>query len=761
MTLEAATAIRTILMVDLVDSTRLVAALGDARGAELFARVDRLSRDAVARHAGREIDRTDGFLLLFERPIDAAACALEIHAALRALSRAEGVELRARAAAHLGEVVLRENAPGDVARGAKPLEVEGLAKPQAARIMSLALGGQTLLTRAAFDLARRAAAGNDRLPPGVLWLAHGAYHVKGIDDGAVEVFEVGIEGEAPLAPPPDTEKARRASAPGEVAGWRPAAGAAVPGRGDWTLERKLGEGGFGEVWLGASAKYREQRVFKFCLDPARLMGLRREVALFAVLRDVAAKRNDLARIVSWQLDEAPYFVELEYTEGGNLAEWADAKGGLSRVPLKQRVELVAQVADALDAAHRLGVLHKDIKPANILVWEDADGNPRIRLTDFGIGALADGAAGTTAELSKTVIQELTENRTVSGSAMYTAPEVLEGKPATIQSDIYALGVLLYQMFVGDLRRAAGLGWERDVPVPKGGSWLKWIALSLVDLHEWYWGWKSTAAHHVFRTDIRAMVEQSPDRRPASCREVGKRLRAMHARRRSYYVKLMAASGVFSFVFGIFPMTAVRGFEYTRAYTVLSSEADGAPEWARFAPPVDALLRERPPLAESDLVPFRRSVEEVAWEVARRARVEAEFRSAIPMNPELELRRGALFFQAGRLRDARGRFEAASSSGAETEAVVGLAACMAEGGGSEEGWRLLEEEAFRLRGGDAFEPERLLWLLRARRDYAARWLLERFTEADREFNDAIEDYRDDRSGEWKDLRRRDSSGAFGS
>ena len=126
--------IRTLLLTDLVDSTRLVEKLGDARAYEVATRHDRVSRDLLPRFGGLEIDKTDGFLLLFERPLDAVGYALAYHQALAELSVELGVQLRARAGIHLGEVFLRENDPEDVARGAKPLEVEGLAKPVAARI---------------------------------------------------------------------------------------------------------------------------------------------------------------------------------------------------------------------------------------------------------------------------------------------------------------------------------------------------------------------------------------------------------------------------------------------------------------------------------------------------------------------------------------------------------------------------------------------------------------------------------------------------
>ena len=144
---EGKIALKTLLLTDLVDSTRLIEELGDNRAYEVFAHHDRLARDLVKQFGGLEIDKTDGFLLLFERPVDAVDYALEYHRQLAELSRGIGVELEARAGIHLGEVHLRRNSAEDVARGAKPIEVEGLAKPVAARAMALARGRQTLLTQ--------------------------------------------------------------------------------------------------------------------------------------------------------------------------------------------------------------------------------------------------------------------------------------------------------------------------------------------------------------------------------------------------------------------------------------------------------------------------------------------------------------------------------------------------------------------------------------------------------------------------------------
>ncbi len=192
--------VRTLLLTDIVDSTQMVRELGDTRAAEVFALHDRLSRDLLPGHRGREIDKTDGFLMLFETPQDGLDYALAYHASMRQLSRELGVEVRARAGLHTAEVVLRENPASDVALGAKPLEVDGIAKPTAARIMSLASGGQTLLSQSARQ--------GTKVPEGAREVSHGYYRVKGLEE-PIELFEVGAPEFAPLAPPPDSEKVHR------------------------------------------------------------------------------------------------------------------------------------------------------------------------------------------------------------------------------------------------------------------------------------------------------------------------------------------------------------------------------------------------------------------------------------------------------------------------------------------------------------------------------------------------------------------------
>ena len=205
---RAVALLRALLVADLVDSTALVEGLGDVRAAEVLRQHDRLARRLIREHAGQEIDKTDGYLVMFERPVQAAAFALAYQRALRELASEAGQALRARVGIHVGEVMAWQNSAEDVARGAKPIEVEGLAKPVAARLMGLALPGQVLLSATAFGLAQRA---HDELESAGFkpqWRRHGDYTLKGVPE-AVAVHEVGETDIAPLRAPHVGGKAQR------------------------------------------------------------------------------------------------------------------------------------------------------------------------------------------------------------------------------------------------------------------------------------------------------------------------------------------------------------------------------------------------------------------------------------------------------------------------------------------------------------------------------------------------------------------------
>ncbi len=289
------------------------------------------------------LDGGPGRHLLFDRPLDAVRHCLAWHEA------AQG-----RAAIHLGEIL-----PG----------AEEPARAAALRLLPLARIGQTLLTRTAFDLARRAAVGEE-LGGGIEWRAHGAY-LSPVDGREVEVFEVG---RAPLA--------ALSGIPAGRSRWRAEAGQTVPHRPHWVLERRLEGATFGEIWLTRHLKTKDRRVLRFCLDPEELPRLRRHLAFLRAIRERLADPSFTVRPVDTQLAEEPFFLESEHVGGDPLPLWAAARGGLANVPLAVRLDLGTQLADAVAALHSLGIALGPLDPFNLLILEKEAGAPRLLLAEL-------------------------------------------------------------------------------------------------------------------------------------------------------------------------------------------------------------------------------------------------------------------------------------------------------------------------------------------------------------------------------------------
>jgi predicted ATPase/class 3 adenylate cyclase/Flp pilus assembly protein TadD len=201
------TTVDSVLMAtDIVDSTRITEELGDAAVAELWSSHDRVARDLLASHGAREIDSADGFLLLFSTVSGALDYAREYHSALARLS----VPVRARVGIHVGAVTHRANSAADIARGAKSMEIDGRGVPIVARTMSVANGGQTLLTAQA-----RAALG----PTASGLQSCGFWRMKGLDE-PIELFEA-QDDEVSIGPPRASDKVHPVVRRGDL--WLPLA----------------------------------------------------------------------------------------------------------------------------------------------------------------------------------------------------------------------------------------------------------------------------------------------------------------------------------------------------------------------------------------------------------------------------------------------------------------------------------------------------------------------------------------------------------
>jgi serine/threonine protein kinase/DNA-binding winged helix-turn-helix (wHTH) protein len=302
---------------------------------------------------------------------------------------------------------------------------------------------------------------------------------------------------------------RKAPEPPPPSGLNP--GDSPPLRPNWRLARRFA-GARGENWLAEHVKTGESRVFKLATDADGLAQIKREITLHRLIRGSLGQREDLVRVLDWNLEEAPYFLEVDYCAQGNLADFFESRGGAAAVPLATRLDLVARTADALAACHSVGVLHKDLKPANIFVEADAAGVPTIRLGDFGSGRVLEPDRLRALDITRLgFTQTVTTDETTSGTWAYLAPEVVGGQPPTVQSDIYSLGVLLYQVVLGDLRRPLAPGWERDI------------------------------ADELLREDIAATADMDPARRIADAAELARRLRSLATRRTERESQRVAAA----------------------------------------------------------------------------------------------------------------------------------------------------------------------------------------------------------------------------
>jgi len=461
------TGVLTLLFTDIVGSTQLKQDLGDSGGSAIIQEHHTIVREVLSVFKEAEVVDTagDSFFISFISPSDSVRFALLLQSRLREEGKKSRTAVRIRIGIHMGEIFVPRGVPEKPSN-----DILGIQIDTAARVMGLASADQILTTRGVFNNARTILRG---LEIGDLctlsWLSHGPYVMKGIEE-PLEVCEVGEEDRALLSPPPDSEKAHRfISADQEsVLGWRPALDLEIPTSAGWILTEKLGEGGFGEVWRARHKALKETRVFKFCFRADRVRSLKREVTLFRLLKEQVGDHPNIVRIHDVYFDDPPYYIGMEDVPGKNLAEWFEDYSGSGEIPEETKLEIVAQVADALQAAHDSGVIHRDIKPTNVLVTS-AGTRPediKIKLTDFGIGqVVSKEQAGGMTMAGFTDMPQETALSLRSGTRLYMAPEVLAGKPSSTHSDIYSLGVVLYQLIIGDLRCPVTVDWRQDIDDP--------------------------------------------------------------------------------------------------------------------------------------------------------------------------------------------------------------------------------------------------------------------------------------------------------
>jgi eukaryotic-like serine/threonine-protein kinase len=236
----------------------------------------------------------------------------------------------------------------------------------------------------------------------------------------------------------------------------------------YRLVEGLGAGGMGVVWKAVDTTLDREVAIKilpetFANDPERLARFEREAKLLASLN-----HPNVAAVYGLHQDAGVRFLAMELVRGRTLTDEIAAGLAPSRV-----VELAAAIADGLAAAHRQHVIHRDLKPDNIMV--DLDGRPKI--LDFGLAKLGEDATSPDAETAfrdaEAALRQATTTRkgTLLGTVAYMSPEQAQGQPVDPRSDIFSFGIVLYEMttgrrpFSGDNAISILSSILRDTPAP--------------------------------------------------------------------------------------------------------------------------------------------------------------------------------------------------------------------------------------------------------------------------------------------------------
>ncbi len=219
----------------------------------------------------------------------------------------------------------------------------------------------------------------------------------------------------------------------------------------YEILRELAQGGMAEVYLARDRLLARNVALKalfpeFARDPSFVERFRREAQSAAALN-----HPNIVGIHDWGQEDGTYFIVMEYVEGRTLRDILRSEGP---VEPRQASEIAAEIASALSFAHRAGVVHRDVKPGNVLITTSGG----VKVTDFGIAR-----HGTS--------EGLTQTGSVMGTATYFSPEQAQGLPVDGRSDVYSLGVVLYEMvtgvapFTGDSPVAVAYKHVRETPLP--------------------------------------------------------------------------------------------------------------------------------------------------------------------------------------------------------------------------------------------------------------------------------------------------------
>ncbi len=198
----------------------------------------------------------------------------------------------------------------------------------------------------------------------------------------------------------------------------------------YNLIRKLGEGGMADVYLAYDALLDREVAIKLlrssmALDPVSLLRFQREANSASSLN-----HPNIVEIFDVGEDEGNHYIIMEYVKGKTLKQLIAQRGAMEN---HEAISIMDQLVSAVCEAHEKNIIHRDIKPQNVIVKDDGT----VKMADFGIATVADTL-------------QLTQADTVMGSVHYLAPELARGESASFQSDIYALGITFYELLTGQV-----------------------------------------------------------------------------------------------------------------------------------------------------------------------------------------------------------------------------------------------------------------------------------------------------------------------
>src|SRR5262245_36628043 len=229
----------------------------------------------------------------------------------------------------------------------------------------------------------------------------------------------------------------------------------------------LGSGGFGAVYKASATTLQHLPLaIKFCLDRTLLASLQHERANLERLMKAGGEgwARRIVRLYGYDLDHRSPYLVYEFVPGGDLLHHL---GKLRRdkgrnLNAGEVYEIIRQIADALAFAHGHGLVHRDLKPANILVDGDT-----LKLADFGLGGVMAVRAAAVSQVGKTTVSLLSAAEQASlfrgaGTPLYMAPEQRRGSAPDPRHDLYSLGVMWFQLLVGDTTRELHAGWAKEL-----------------------------------------------------------------------------------------------------------------------------------------------------------------------------------------------------------------------------------------------------------------------------------------------------------